>query len=63
MSDFEEIKWQPGYRIDWSPQGPVVRNAKGQIIATDLHVSPEDAAILEEKWLETLKHRARRSPR
>jgi len=45
-----QIKWQPGYWIDFSHPGGAVRDALGIIIAEGLYITNADFAYLKTKY-------------
>jgi hypothetical protein len=56
MSDkFVKIKRQPGDHFDWNGGDPVIRNAKGMIIARDLHITDEAFQLIKAEWEKKLR--------
>jgi len=57
----KQIDWQPGYWIDWfGKDGPVIRDAAGQIVATDLMVDEDDIERLKPKMVEYIQQQIAR---
>jgi hypothetical protein len=51
MSDkLRKIKPQPGHQIDWNGGDPVIRNAKGMVIARDLHITDQAFEFLKAEF-------------
>lgn len=49
------IPWKPGRWIDWSAGRPVIRDAGGRIIATDLQVDEAGIEVIARRMCKDLR--------
>ena len=50
----QEIKWKPGRWIDFAGEQPVIRDARGRIIARDLQVDEAGVEVIARRVCEQL---------